>query len=327
VPSLLTLGAGTPLLLRRLRGLARWPTLAAWLWLGSSVAALAAVALAGLLLLLPTDPLGPDVAELLRTCVMALRTALSTPPDGSAATVAGTLLVAIVAGGLLVGGSVAGLRARRAADRHQDLLALAGRPAVGLPGVTVLEHGRPFAYCLPGQHGPVVLSSTALRRLDAGQLDAVLAHERAHQAGRHHRLVLLAQLLRVGFPWLPAARLVSQAVPALVELAADDAAARAQGRRQVAAALAALGDAPVPTAALGCRRGLGHRAGQPAADTPAARGCADAGGRTAAARVAAGRAAAGRAGAVGTGGRGAGVPAGLIAHPHQSAPAIGLPAA
>jgi len=253
--SALVLGAGTPLILRRLRGLARWPTLAAWLWLSSSVGALAAVALAGLLLLLPTDPLGPDVAELLRTCVMALRTALSTPPDGSAATVAGTLLVAIVAGGLLVGGSVAGLRARRAAGRHQDLLALAGRPAVGLPGVTVLEHGRPFAYCLPGQHGPVVLSSTALRRLDAGQLDAVLAHERAHQAGRHHRLVLLAQLLQVGFPWLPAARLAHQAVTVLVELAADDAAARAHGRRQVAAALAALGDAPAPTAALGAAVG------------------------------------------------------------------------
>jgi Zn-dependent protease with chaperone function len=253
--SALTLGAGTPLLLRRLHGLERWPMLGAWLWLGSSIGALAAVALAGLLLLLPTDPLGPDVAELLRTCVMALRTALSTPDASSSATLAGTLLLAIVAGGLVVGGWVVGLRARRAASRHQDLLALAGRPAMGLPGVTVLEHGRPFAYCLPGQHGPVVLSSTALRRLAAGQLDAVLAHERAHQAGRHHRLVLLAQLLQVGFPWLPAARLAHQAVAALVELAADDAAARAHGRRQVAAALAALGDAPVPTAALGAAVG------------------------------------------------------------------------
>jgi hypothetical protein len=253
--SALTLGAGTPLLLRQLRGLARWPTLTAWLWLASSIAALTAVALAGLLLLLPTDPLGAGVAELLRTCVMALRTALSTPRGGSAETLAGTLLVAIVAGGLLVGGWVAGLRARRAADRHQDLLALAGTAAVGLPGVTVLEHGHPFAYCLPGQHGPVVVSSAALRRLDSGQLDAVLAHERAHQAGRHHRLVLLAQLLRVGFPWLPAARLAHRAVTALVELAADDAAARAHGRRQVAAALAALGDTPVPTAALGAAVG------------------------------------------------------------------------
>jgi Zn-dependent protease with chaperone function len=253
--SALTLGAGTPLLLRRLRGLERWPTLAAWLWLASPVGALAAVALAGLLLLLPTDPLGPGVAELLRTCVMALRTALSTPDASSTATLAGLLLLAIVAGGLLVGGAATGLRARRAAGRHQDLLVLAGTPAVGMPGVTVLEHGHPFAYCLPGQHGPVVVSSAALRRLDGGQLGAVLAHERAHQAGRHHRLVLLARLLRVGFPWLPAARLAAQAVTMLVELAADDAAARAHGRRQVAAALAALGDAAVPTAALGAAVG------------------------------------------------------------------------
>jgi Zn-dependent protease with chaperone function len=250
--SALVLGAGTPLALQRLRGLERWPMLNAWFWLASSVGALTAVALAGLLLLMPDDPLGPSVAELLRTCVMALRAALSSPQGGRAETAAGLLLLAAVASGLVIGGSVAGLRAWRAAGRHRELLALAGRPATSLAGVTVLEHGRPFAYCLPGRPGPVVLSSATLHRLEPGQLAAVLAHERAHQAGRHHWLVLLAQALRVGFPWLPAARLAGKAVARLVELVADDAAARAHGRRQVAAALAALGDAPVvPTVALG----------------------------------------------------------------------------
>jgi bla regulator protein blaR1 len=249
--SALALGVGTPLALRRLQRLERWPTLAAWLWLATTLGAVAAVALAGLLLLLPTGPLGSGVAELLRTCVMALRMALSTPHDGSAETVAGLLLLVAVAGGLLVGGPLVGLRARRAVGRHRELLALAGRPATQLPEVTVLEHGRPLAYCLPGRPGPVVVSSAALRRLQAGQLAAVLAHERAHQAGRHHRLVLLAQVLRVGFPWLPAARLGHRAVARLVELAADDAAVRAQGRQQVAAALAALGESTVPEAALG----------------------------------------------------------------------------
>jgi Zn-dependent protease with chaperone function len=247
----LALGTGTPLALRRLRGLDRWPMLTAWLWLATSMGALATVALAGLLLLVPTGPLGTGLAELLRTCVMALRIALSTPHQSGADTVAGVLLVAAVAGGLVAGGAVAGLRAWRAAGRHRELLALAGQPAAGLPGVTVLEHGRSFAYCLPGRQGPVVVSSTALGRLQAEQLAAVLAHERAHQAGRHHRLLLLTQALRVGFPWLPAAPLAHQAVTRLVELAADDAAVRAQGRRQVAAALAALGDASVPAAALG----------------------------------------------------------------------------
>ena len=249
--SALVLGAGTPLVLRRLRGLDRWPTLTAWLWLATSLGALAALALTGLLLLLPTGPLGTSTAELLRTCVMMLRAALSMPHDSGAGTVAGLLAVAAVAGGFLRGGCRIGLRASRATRRHRELLALAGRPAAGLPGVTMLEHGRPFAYCLAGRPGPVVVTSAALGRLQAGQLAAVLAHERAHQAGRHHRLVLLAQVLRVGFPWLPAARLAHQAVARLVELAADDVAARAQGRRQVAAALAALGDTQVPTSALG----------------------------------------------------------------------------
>jgi Zn-dependent protease with chaperone function len=249
--SALMLGAGTPLMLRRLRGLDRWPTLSAWLWLATSLGALAAVALAGLLLLLPTGPLGTGAAELLRTCVMLLRAALSTPHDSDAGTMAGILALAAVAGGFALGGCTIGLQASRAARDHQELLLLVGRPAADLPGVMMVDHGRPFAYCLPGRPGPVVISSAALGRLQAGQLAAVVAHERAHQTGRHHRLVLLAQVLRVGFPWLPAAKFAHQAVARLVELAADDAAARAQGRRQVAEALAALGDTQVPTAALG----------------------------------------------------------------------------
>jgi hypothetical protein len=87
--SALVLGAGTPLVLRRLRGLERWPMLTAWLWLATTVGALAAVALAGVLLLVSTDRLGTGVAELLRTCVMTLRTALSTPHESGAGTVAG----------------------------------------------------------------------------------------------------------------------------------------------------------------------------------------------------------------------------------------------
>jgi Zn-dependent protease with chaperone function len=249
--SALALGVGTPMALRRLRGLDRWPMLSAWLWLASSVGALGTVALAGLLVLMPTDRLGTSLAELLRTCVMALRAALSTPHDSSAGTLVGTLLLAAVGGGFVVGAVVVGYRIRGAAGRHRELLVLAGRPAPGLAGITVLEHRRPFAYCLPGRTGPVVLSTATLHRLEPGQLAAVLAHERAHQAGRHHWLVLVAQVLRVGFPWLPVVRLGHSALARLVELAADDAAARAQGRRQVAAALTALGETPVPEAALG----------------------------------------------------------------------------
>ena len=89
--SALVLGAGTPRALRRLQALDRWPTLSAWLWLATSLGALAAVALTGLLLLMPTGRVGTSAAELLRTCVMLLRAALSTPRDSGAETVAGLL--------------------------------------------------------------------------------------------------------------------------------------------------------------------------------------------------------------------------------------------
>jgi Zn-dependent protease with chaperone function len=70
----------------------------------------------------------------------------------------------------------------------------------------VLEHPAPLAWCLPGQAAPVIVSTAALDRLDPEGLRAVLAHERAHQASRHHALLLVAKALRVGCPWLPAAR-------------------------------------------------------------------------------------------------------------------------
>jgi hypothetical protein len=78
----------------------------------------------------------------------------------------------------------------------------------------------------------------------------VLAHERAHQASRHHALLLVAEALRVGCPWLPAARLACQHIARLVELATDDDAAR-RCSRGTAAALAVLGGASAPKAALG----------------------------------------------------------------------------
>src|SRR6266487_5589023 len=99
--------------------------------------------------------------------------------------------------------------------------------------------------------GPVVVTSAALERLDATELAAVLAHERAHQTRRHHTLLLAAQVLRIGFPWLPAARAAHSAVARMVELAADDAAVHHHSRADVATALAKLATAPAPTLGLG----------------------------------------------------------------------------
>jgi Zn-dependent protease with chaperone function len=243
------LGLGAPALLARLPRLERWPLLAAWLWLAAALGALAAAGLAGLLLVLPATEGDRALAELLHTCAMAVRAALTTPTDGPA-TATGIMLLAAVGIGVAVGTGMVVLRVWRARRLHRALLRLAGRAVPHLPGVSVLEHPVPLAWCLPGQAGAVVLSTAALDRLEPEGLAAVLAHERAHQASRHHALVLLAEALRVGCPWLPAARLARQHVAGLVELAADDTAARRCGRAALAAALAVLGGAPAPEPAL-----------------------------------------------------------------------------
>jgi Zn-dependent protease with chaperone function len=195
-----------------------------------------------------------DLAVLLSTCTMALRAALDAP-TGTPGPLLGLALFALVAGGLLGGGLIAGTRAWRAARGQRELLTLAGRTQPGLPGVTVLDHPVPLAYCLPGRvgrrPGPVVITTATLEQLEPAQLQAVLAHERAHQARRHHALLLVAQALGIGFPWLPAARAAHTAVARLVELAADDAAVDRHAPADVAIALAKLAVTPAPTLGLG----------------------------------------------------------------------------
>jgi Zn-dependent protease with chaperone function len=248
------LGVAAPLILGRLGRLDRAPQAAAYLWLAATAGALSAVLLAGLLLLVGSSWLLGDLAVLLQTCTMALRAALDAP-TGTPGPLLGLALLGLVAGGLLVGGLVAGARAWRAARGQRELLALAGRSQPGLPGVTVLDHPVPLAYCLPrrvgGRPGPVVVTTGALAQLDPAQLAAVLAHEHAHQTRRHHALLLAAQVLRIGFPWLPAARTAHTSIARLVELAADDAAVHCHRPADVAAALAKLAAAPAAGLGLG----------------------------------------------------------------------------
>ncbi len=73
-------------------------------------------------------------------------------------------------------------------------------------------------------------------RPNEAQLAAVLAHERAHQAGRHHLLLSLAAVPAAAFPRVPAFRMARDEVARLSELAADDAAAARSPRLTMAEA-------------------------------------------------------------------------------------------
>lgn len=117
--------------------------------------------------------------------------------------------------------------------------------------ILVLHHDDPACYCLPGRRGTVVVTSGALQRLSPAQLEAVLAHERAHLAGRHHMAVAFAVAVRRAIPGIRLLAYAERETRRLVELIADDAAARQSGASTVAAALAVIGVGRVPGTALG----------------------------------------------------------------------------
>jgi len=122
----------------------------------------------------------------------------------------------------------------------------------------VLNHPVAVAYCVPGVRRPrVVVSAGLLSTLGAGELDAVLRHEEAHARGRHDLVIQPFVAWQATFPFLRPAREATAAVSLLVEMLADDAAARHCGGRTLARALARLGVAmPVPAGAFGIT-GLG----------------------------------------------------------------------
>jgi Zn-dependent protease with chaperone function len=133
---------------------------------------------------------------------------------------------------------------------HTAMLRMCGRYDRGI-GATVIEHEQAVCYCLPGRRGRIVVTSSAIALLTREQLLAVVAHERAHQRGRHHLLLALTRALRLAVPGVRLIEYAEREVHCLVELIADDAAARRCGRQSVATALAVLGDGHVPGGALG----------------------------------------------------------------------------
>jgi Zn-dependent protease with chaperone function len=158
-------------------------------------------------------------------------------------------------------------RARRTA--HRQMVAILGRPDPRL-GVVIVDAPEPLVYCLPTPSPIVVVTTAARRALSPVQLRAALAHERAHLAGRHHLLLAIVHTAAQALPWLALFAQAAPTVAGLLEMSADDAAARRYGRRTVAAAIAAMSVRSAPAGALGAAgpsalaRGLRLCAAEPA---------------------------------------------------------------
>ena len=225
----------------------RAPRLGIAVWQALTVAVVASALLAGLMLAVPCLRVWADWASL-RACVMSVRAQYASAGGAMASTAGGVLTLGVV-GRLAWFTATAVTRSWRSRARHDEVLALVGRRGL-VPGMVLLEDDRPAVYCVPGRRR-IVFTTGALRRLDSGQLDAVLAHERAHLAGRHHLMIILAGAVRAAFPHVPFFAAAASQISCLVEMAADDAAARRVHRLTLAGALLTLAAARVPAGALG----------------------------------------------------------------------------
>lgn len=225
------LAGPVPALMARLPRLRRTPRAAMLLWQSVALGAVLAAVGAGLSLVTnhawrqAPDPLGWAIAGV----------ALA--------------LTVMVVGRLALSGHRVGttLRALRRRHREQlDLLSYDGQ------GAQVLEHDVPVAYCVPGMQGSrVVVSAGALQRLSDVEVEAVLAHERAHLRARHDLVLEAFSVLHRAFPrWVSSEAALGE-VQLLAEVLADRAATRVSGPVPLARALVTLAEGRAPRAAMG----------------------------------------------------------------------------
>ncbi len=155
---------------------------------------------------------------------------------------------------LLVGRAIAGTITETGAGAAGTVPGSAAKgPAAGAPAAAgtaggtgggartvMLDDPRPAAYCVAGRPAAIVVTSGALAVLDPPQLRAVLAHENAHLAHRHHTLATVTRGLAAAFPGVPLFTRGAAEITRLAEMSADDTAVRTAGRPALVAALLAI---------------------------------------------------------------------------------------
>jgi Zn-dependent protease with chaperone function len=139
---------------------------------------------------------------------------------------------------VLLAASTTVLLARR---RHRVLLSLLAHGDPKVPGALVVDSPAAAAYCVPGIRSRIVISAGTLALLDAAELAAVLAHERAHVRARHDLVLLPFSALGQAFPRSRLVRRAHATVALLVEMLADDRALRHRPARELATALLRVG--------------------------------------------------------------------------------------
>lgn len=183
-------------------------------------------------------------AEMSCLSVLSLGAPTQVETAGGATVLAATT-AAIVWVGILV--THAQVRARRSRKDCLESLRLVGQRWDRFPDVWWLNDQRPIAFCLPGRHAGIAATTGLRETLTGDELEAVMAHERAHRRQHHHTIVLIAGILGRALPFIPLFACGAQEVDTLVEQAADARAAQQLGASIVGSALRILARATPPS--------------------------------------------------------------------------------
>ncbi|MDJ0471914.1 M56 family metallopeptidase [Rhodococcoides fascians] len=218
------------------------PTLALTAWIGSIAGVLFLVGSAVTVLLWPGHAPAEGMVELAVRCLGSLQHAAQ-PWIGEAVAGASVVLAASASARVLRS-TRRQLRARsKVRDYHRDVIAVVARTDPGPEPIMWLDHPLPLAYSIDGRPGYVVATEGLLAHLDPDQQRAVIAHERAHLRGHHHRIVNICEILAKALPRVPLFAAAPAAVRVLVEVAADRSAAAVTSADTVRSALSTVSQA------------------------------------------------------------------------------------
>ena len=201
-------------------GHAAWPTrspaVALILW--QSIAIAGGLSMIGALLTFGLAPFGSDLVG----SAMALLRLDGRPELWHLLALCAALLLTIH---LLFNLVATVVRSERQRRRHAQLLALLSSPLA--PGTRLIDSATPVAYCLPGALSSVTVFSAGLvALLSPAELEAVIAHEKAHVTQRHDIVLVAFRAWYASLPWFPIAYRAQREVGLLIEMLADDRARR-----------------------------------------------------------------------------------------------------
>lgn len=228
------------------------PAVALTSWLAALGGALFFAGSATVILMWPEHAPAEGIAESLMRCLAAIQHS-SQPWVGTTVTLAAAALAAAFTVRVAVHARRQSTTRSRVHNLHRDVISVVARRDHSYRDVMWLDHPLPMAYSVSGKPGFVVATEGLSSSLSAAEREAVLAHERAHLLGHHHRIVHAVEVLARVLPFVPLFARAPRAIRTIIEIAADHHAARVTSATAVSSALTAVTDASAlrPAGALG----------------------------------------------------------------------------